>query len=324
MNDEIKFSINKLKKGLEKTGFFQFEKKFLKLCKPCLKIRLTERKAEIGSSKIGGMPHLPENFEYPKINDIPLRFLMQINLTEIIVEIRQSLNLPEKGILYFFISNDDDSELIKNKIVYLTGPANFCHSIDFGDYYDRYNFLESAVDFEFDLSLPQYGEIYNDSFWEKINSDKYDELLHFLVGDSYYECTQFGGYPTRVYNYTINEIQTRALFFYFNRSFDYIDFLKKPEYPCYDIETAQRMGLKLLAQEYEEKYNAQLNRHLEVKGWFDERSRDLHKFKHLLTFSSHEKLNIFWWDSNEINFFVFDQEIENLSFKKTYAFIDPS
>jgi uncharacterized protein YwqG len=63
-----------------------------------------------GSSKIGGKPDLPKDFQWyyyngedykRKVANRPLSFLMQINCEEVHKYDKESL-LPEKGILYFF------------------------------------------------------------------------------------------------------------------------------------------------------------------------------------------------------------------------------
>lgn len=63
-----------------------------------------------GSSKVGGKPDLPKNFQWfyykgedykKRIENRPLSFLMQINCEEVHKYDKESL-LPEKGMLYFF------------------------------------------------------------------------------------------------------------------------------------------------------------------------------------------------------------------------------
>ena len=63
-----------------------------------------------GTSKIGGKPDLPKNFQWfyykgedykKRVENRPLSFLMQINCEEVHKYDKESL-LPEKGMLYFF------------------------------------------------------------------------------------------------------------------------------------------------------------------------------------------------------------------------------
>ena len=72
--------------------------------KPAIKletIKANEDEFEMGESKIGGCPHLNEDFIWPTFNEKPLAFLGQINLEEINDYDSQNL-LPSSGILYFF------------------------------------------------------------------------------------------------------------------------------------------------------------------------------------------------------------------------------
>jgi uncharacterized protein YwqG len=55
----------------------------------------------LGESKIGGLPHLPPDFEWPYYEDEPLAFIAQFNLEEISAYDTEGL-LPHEGILYFF------------------------------------------------------------------------------------------------------------------------------------------------------------------------------------------------------------------------------
>jgi uncharacterized protein YwqG len=56
---------------------------------------------ELGESKIGGCPHLPPDFVWPKFENNPLAFLAQLNLADV-ARYDFSKQLPESGMLYFF------------------------------------------------------------------------------------------------------------------------------------------------------------------------------------------------------------------------------
>lgn len=55
----------------------------------------------LGRSKIGGVPDLPEGWNWPTYKQNPLAFLAQVNLSEIPQSIDKA-PLPDSGILYFF------------------------------------------------------------------------------------------------------------------------------------------------------------------------------------------------------------------------------
>jgi uncharacterized protein YwqG len=65
--------------------------------------KIDDSKIKIGNSKMGGLPDLPLNCQYP---DGQLTFLAQINLSEIRKYDSDKL-LPEKGMIYFFYDADN-------------------------------------------------------------------------------------------------------------------------------------------------------------------------------------------------------------------------
>ncbi len=65
------------------------------------KIKLDEKEIQLGSSKIGGSPDLPADWEFPRYGDDYLTFMLQVNLSEAKPYDKDNL-LPESGILYLF------------------------------------------------------------------------------------------------------------------------------------------------------------------------------------------------------------------------------
>lgn len=55
----------------------------------------------VGQSKLGGLPHLPQNMEWPRYKDQPLYFLAQIRLKDL-PDCAAARQLPASGTLYFF------------------------------------------------------------------------------------------------------------------------------------------------------------------------------------------------------------------------------
>ncbi|MBU2902733.1 DUF1963 domain-containing protein [Maribacter dokdonensis] len=73
-----------------------------------------DRDINIGSSKIGGKPDLPINFNWPKMDNEFLTFCAQYNLEEInIYDV--SNKLPASGIIYVFIYIDKEWPVFLNK-----------------------------------------------------------------------------------------------------------------------------------------------------------------------------------------------------------------
>jgi uncharacterized protein YwqG len=62
---------------------------------------VTEDSLELGASKIGGAPDLPEGTEWPRWQDVPLGFIAQFRLADV-AEYGAEGELPASGMLHFF------------------------------------------------------------------------------------------------------------------------------------------------------------------------------------------------------------------------------
>lgn len=79
------------------------------LIRPSIRMRahsVGESKLEIGRSKIGGVPDLPASLSWPTWEGVPLAFIGQINLAEV-VQYDRARELPHSGILYFFYDAEE-------------------------------------------------------------------------------------------------------------------------------------------------------------------------------------------------------------------------
>lgn len=63
-------------------------------------------KLPIGASRMGGVPDLPEGFDWPRHGDRPLDFLCQIDLSEV-QRHGPLIDLPQEGWLAFFYDNKE-------------------------------------------------------------------------------------------------------------------------------------------------------------------------------------------------------------------------
>lgn len=82
-----------------------FRERFLETKKTFIKVRPEKtRQTKLWESKVGGMPYLPKNTVWPTAPDgKELFFLAQINFAEV----PKLEPFPEKGIVQFYISDDD-------------------------------------------------------------------------------------------------------------------------------------------------------------------------------------------------------------------------
>jgi uncharacterized protein YwqG len=77
-----------------------------KTAKPCISLKTALVDTTQFDSKVGGVPYMPNNFEYPRstTNGEPLRLLAQINFEQM----PHLEDFPTKGILQFYIQDDED------------------------------------------------------------------------------------------------------------------------------------------------------------------------------------------------------------------------
>lgn len=165
-----------------------------------------EDEIAIGETKIGGRPDLPSSISWvTETNTIettekkflifkttkqetitkPLSFIAQVNLSETAAYDKDKL-LPEKGILYFFYSAEqeasgfDPSDKNKFKVIYWDGDIAELKRTEFPPDLPEYSCYQPAtVTIRPEISLPSYGhEVYEDfdeeadkKFWEEVYVD---------------------------------------------------------------------------------------------------------------------------------------------------------
>ncbi len=61
--------------------------------------------AQIGQSKIGGVPDFPKSMQWPEPDGKPFKFIAQLNFNELPVQMDD--DFPDRGILYFFLNDED-------------------------------------------------------------------------------------------------------------------------------------------------------------------------------------------------------------------------
>lgn len=94
---------------VEKLARLLFEVNRVLPPKPCIKLTPVRGEATVFDSKLGGVPYLPRNMDYPRVREgrlsgNPLRFLAQLNFSTL----PKLPGFPESGILQFFAGCDGD------------------------------------------------------------------------------------------------------------------------------------------------------------------------------------------------------------------------
>ena len=153
-----------------------------------------EGESPVGSSKIGGKPDLPADFEWfyyegeayeGGIKNRPLAFLAQVNCAEASQHDKDSL-LPPKGMLYFFYEmatmtwGFDPQDKGSAKVYYFSGDASALVRTDFpSDLLDEFRIPEMPITYSSKDELPDFEEFieWHDGFGDDMDYwDQYDEL----------------------------------------------------------------------------------------------------------------------------------------------------
>ncbi|MCC3527597.1 MAG: DUF1963 domain-containing protein [Microcoleus sp. PH2017_22_RUC_O_B] len=76
--------------------------------KPVIKITYERKVTDLWSSKFGGVPYLPQGYDFPKDSDGKyMHLLAQLNFEEIFAQVPYLAPFPKQGILQFYISNNN-------------------------------------------------------------------------------------------------------------------------------------------------------------------------------------------------------------------------
>ncbi|MCZ6941287.1 DUF1963 domain-containing protein [Bacillus mycoides] len=153
---------------------------------PCIKVVPKEQETiGKGSSKMGGVPDLPNTFEYPTYKENPLRFIAQFNLSDL-QNVGMDHNLPKTGMLYFFsIENyfeEDVDPTEAGRVLYYDIPVEQLRRAD--EIQAKYN--QCAINFELTYKLP---ELFIE---DEADSDRFLQLLEELSPDNYDNHQMFG------------------------------------------------------------------------------------------------------------------------------------
>lgn len=94
---------------LVNSGLVRIADKLIEMSSPCIRLDtdpVNEEDISVGASKIGGLPDLPKQMEWPCWHDVPLAFLAQINLKDLSAYPCCKKYLPTEGWLFFFYDSE--------------------------------------------------------------------------------------------------------------------------------------------------------------------------------------------------------------------------
>ena len=85
---------------LKKHGLIDFSAEIEAVSQSCMVGSTSDDPVGIGDSKVGGLPHVRDSFQWPQFREFPLEFIAQLNCAEV-----NSPILPREGLLLFFFDN---------------------------------------------------------------------------------------------------------------------------------------------------------------------------------------------------------------------------
>ncbi|MGH0584866.1 YwqG family protein [Bacillus mycoides] len=171
---------------IDKYELTHLKQKLINTVFPCVKVVPKQQEIiAIGSSKMGGVPDLPNTFEYPTYKENPLCFIAQFNLSDL-QNVGMDHNLPKTGMLYFFsIENYFEEDVNPNeagRVLYYDIPVEQLRRAD--EIQAKYN--QCAITFELTYKLP---ELFIE---DEADSDRFLQLLEELIPDNYDNHQMFG------------------------------------------------------------------------------------------------------------------------------------
>ncbi|MEK3937407.1 YwqG family protein [Sporosarcina sp. FSL W7-1349] len=165
-------------------------------------ISFTREKTKPWDSKLGGCPYLKSSEDYPTDEDgNHMLFLAQINLADI----EHLDELPEKGLLQFFVVNDElvgleEPILVKYIEDYEENEEQLVKKHPYENEEDNWNlpFSHSGKMVFTSREMPMSSslDLFRDIFMNKLSESEYEQLSD----DCYSSDSRIGGYPYFVQN----------------------------------------------------------------------------------------------------------------------------
>ncbi|EJX02110.1 protein containing DUF1963 [gut metagenome] len=199
--------------------------KFFKSCKNqaidlCLKSHETTV-VNIGNSKYGGRPDMPEDFLWPMDDEQrPLSLLFQINCEEL-TDFHLEELLPTSGRLCFFYElGKQDWEGLKNsvRVVYDDTPTELLHRVNFPESLsEEFRLDEFALYYRVRDSYPSLEDVnpnHPDYNLLQMQDDKYFELrqnLQSVPNDRSVSLASILGYADLIENNVVNDVKDYVL-----------------------------------------------------------------------------------------------------------------
>jgi uncharacterized protein YwqG len=193
LSEQLNDACQELRRRLETSGLGRVADDLMKLALVSIRITVTQRSVagwEVGDSRFGGPPDLPEGMAWPEKDGIPLALLAQLRLENIAPYDAERL-LPRTGMLYFFYEvraqkwGFDPKDEGHWKVVYYDGDLTKLQPISPpATLPEEGRFHACRVTFFNELTLPSWGSGDLEGLpLSEEEGDRYDEFLDNSCGN---------------------------------------------------------------------------------------------------------------------------------------------
>ncbi|MDM5333887.1 YwqG family protein [Ureibacillus composti] len=205
---------------LNEYGLLHKESDILNAAKQSIKMikeKVKEEEIPIGSSKLGGLPDLPQDWEFPKYKNGFHSFLGQLNLQEVKPFDVENI-LPSRGILYIFYDVIDQPwGFVEDegcfKVLYFEGDEKELVRKEYPETSENYHPLPSfKVTFVNILTLPEFPENIelSDEDEENYSEMRYEMIQPSDLEGEYDPAHYMLGYPFSIQNDVFDEFNLNS------------------------------------------------------------------------------------------------------------------
>src|SRR5262249_39683450 len=106
----------RLHESIRNLGLGDVAQKLRAAARPALGVHLEARPCSLGSSRVGGVPDLPQGSAWPCAGDLKMTFVAQIRCEDLAGALDSVL--PKTGLLSFFLSADERATDIDHRVLW--------------------------------------------------------------------------------------------------------------------------------------------------------------------------------------------------------------
>lgn len=257
---------------------------------------------QIGSSRSGGLPDLPETLSWPIHDGQAMAFLAQINFGEL--ESDFVPYLPDSGWLYFFVSEPTVWHGIPHRVLYFDGPVEALQKTALPEDARTPFAIFSSNQYRFVTGFSLYSTLFDKTF-EGLSNDK---LFGKAVDLFQAECDRIGGFPM-----SFQPFSEFFAYLAFNRFDLMLKYGTSEHYLEYQIERKKM-------EETDPDHARFLRTEVLSQIREYEKDRDHHKermkeLRTLLVVGS-DGDEMMWGDLGFLQFFIFKEDLEKRDFSR--------